>query len=357
MSAIVDLNNFCQEFECTYDGERYSVRDNGAVFRHSRPGKRPRPTDQKWTFGKPNDQNGYMYISQVRIHRIVATAFHGEPPSTQYVVDHIDTNRRNNRPENLRWLTRLENALLNPVTVKRIEFICGSIEAFLKDPSILRHGSLERNFEWMRTVTPEEAQACQERMQIWAKSEKPSSGTGSLGEWLYKPLPPLSAQLNAPFKVSKIKQTIGGMQADQPVRLPEPFPEESDLVISKTPGAVQRDWRTPTEFPYCPQDVEGDPIVTYAQRLGPGVIFSRNHFTEHRLLEAAITDEGKSLCVMCEQTPDAIKPWSLAKVTFEDGLYVHTNLHSYFSKEGAERQFYLARGLEWTGADSIDDYC
>lgn len=48
----------------------------------------------------------------------IATAFHGEPPSPQYVVDHIDTNCRNNRPENLRWLTRLENALMNPITRK-----------------------------------------------------------------------------------------------------------------------------------------------------------------------------------------------------------------------------------------------
>ena len=154
----ISVNDYQREVDCTYDDERYSVRDNGAVMRHPRAGKRPRPTDNQWTFGKPNSQNGYMYISQVRIHRIVATAFHGEPPTPEHVVDHIDTNRRNNRPENLRWLTRLENALLNPITVSRIEFICGSIETFLADPSILRHGSLDRNFEWMRTVSPEEAQ-------------------------------------------------------------------------------------------------------------------------------------------------------------------------------------------------------
>ncbi|WP_294143305.1 HNH endonuclease signature motif containing protein [uncultured Sanguibacteroides sp.] len=33
-----------------------------------------------------------------------------------YVVDHIDTNRQNNRIENLRWLTKLENVLLNPIS-------------------------------------------------------------------------------------------------------------------------------------------------------------------------------------------------------------------------------------------------
>ena len=112
----INVNDCQREVDCIYDDERYSVRDNGAVMRHPRAGKRPRPTDNQWTFGKPNSQNSYMYITQVRIHRIVATAFHGEPPTREHVVDHIDTNRRNNRPENLRWLTRLENALLNPIT-------------------------------------------------------------------------------------------------------------------------------------------------------------------------------------------------------------------------------------------------
>ena len=67
----------------------------------------------------------------------MAYAFLGEPPTNQHVVDHIDTNRQNNRPENLRWLTRLENALLNPITRAKIENICGSIEAFINDPTIL----------------------------------------------------------------------------------------------------------------------------------------------------------------------------------------------------------------------------
>ena len=50
-------------------------------------------------------------IGAVVVHRIVATAFHGEQPSEKHIVDHIDTNRRNNRAENLRWITRLDNLL------------------------------------------------------------------------------------------------------------------------------------------------------------------------------------------------------------------------------------------------------
>jgi hypothetical protein len=95
---------------------------------------------------------GYMDITYVTVHRIIATAFHGEPPTKGHVVDHIDTNKRNNRPENLRWVTRLENVLLNPITARRIAKICGSIEAFLAEPTKFRDMFPDPNFNWMGTV-------------------------------------------------------------------------------------------------------------------------------------------------------------------------------------------------------------
>lgn len=359
--AEVNVHDCTREVDCTYDDERYSVRDNGAVSRHSRTGKRPRPTDYQWTFGKANSQNGYMYISQVRIHRIVATAFHGEPPTAEHVVDHIDTNRRNNRPENLRWLTRLENALLNPVTVKRIEFVCGSIEAFLEDPTKLRQSSFDHNFAWMRTVSPEEAQACRERMHLWAKSDRPPSVVGgSLGEWLYKPIVSQSPPLIAPGDAPRPMLTISSPreQTSSPGFLPNLSPKASDLVMARTSGAAQRKWRTPSKFPCCPEGIEEDPMATYAKKLTAGATFSRNDLSTHVVLEAVVTNDGQSIYVMCEQAAtDAMKPWSLAKVTYEDGLYVHTSIRTFFTKEGAEKEFCLAQGLRWAGGDSIDDYC
>lgn len=344
----ISVHDCHREVDCIYDEERYSVRDNGAVLRHPRTGKRPRPTDNQWSFGKPNSQNGYMYIASVRIHRIVATAFHGEPPTPEHVVDHIDTNRRNNRPENLRWLTRLENALLNPITVKRIEFICGSIDAFLADPSKLRHGRLDHDFGWMRTVSPEEARACRERMHLWAKSDSPASGSGSLGEWVFKPVP-FNPPSKAPREAPRLTRTVS------PPREWASPPETGGLVMAKTPGAAQRKWRVPTEFPCCPQKAGDKPIAAYAANLAEGAVFSRNDLSTHTVLEAAVIDDGQAVCVMCES--NGMKPWSLAKISFEDGLYVHESKGTFFERSGAEKALCISKGLKWDGGDTFDDYC
>lgn len=308
------------------------MRDNGAVMRHSRQSKRPRQYDGEWTFGKADKQHGYMCIASVRIHRIVATAFHGEAPTPEHVVDHIDTNRRNNRPENLRWLTRLENVLKNPITFQRIMLTYGSIENFLTDPSKPR-GKLERNFDWMRTVSPEEAKNCLTNLQRWAASDKVPSG-GSLWEWIFKPV------------------TVQSQR-------PDAFNTTSSLVMAKTPGAAQRKWRTPSEFPCCPQEAGEETITTYMEKLKPGAIFARNNFAEFVVVESAMDDKCcNSIWVICEQNQaGAIKPWSLAQVIREDGFYVHTGLGAFFTKDGAEKAFCLAQGIEWSGGDSIDDYC
>jgi len=41
-------------------------------------------------------------------HRVVAEAIHGECPDG-YEVDHVDNNRQNNHPDNLRYLTKSQN--------------------------------------------------------------------------------------------------------------------------------------------------------------------------------------------------------------------------------------------------------
>ena len=189
MDAMIDVNQeYIREVECEYKGERYKVRDNGAVLRMAREGKPKRPKDDAWTFGDRIDR-GYAWFCGEAVHRIVAVAFLGEPPTKQHVVDHIDTNRQNNRPENLRWLTKLENILLNPITKAKIEYWCGRVESFLADPSQLRgHEKEDANFAWMRAVSPREAQ---NTLANWVKIlSKPrlenKSRKNAIEEWIFQ---------------------------------------------------------------------------------------------------------------------------------------------------------------------------
>ena len=153
------LYQFDKELEVEYRGEVYRVRDNGSVCRQRIAKKPKRPLDEIWTFGTPSASTGYMHINSVVVHRIIATAFHGEQPSDKHIVDHIDTNRRNNRAENLRWITRLDNLLQNPITLRKIIIAYGSLDEFFKNPSAPLNPKAIKNFDWMRTVSKEEAWA------------------------------------------------------------------------------------------------------------------------------------------------------------------------------------------------------
>ncbi len=173
---MVDIiNEYTRETTCEYKGEVYSVRDNGAVMRHVREGKKARKLDNIWTFGKKDPKKGYMMFSSHRVHIIVARAFIPGNEDGKMVVDHIDTNRCNNRVENLRWLTKLENVLLNEATLKRVTYLCGGdIQKFIDNPSCMRDLTGDnQDIMWMRTVTAEEARTAWDHISAWSK--RPSS--------------------------------------------------------------------------------------------------------------------------------------------------------------------------------------
>lgn len=358
------IDNFTQIKECVYKGNIYSVRDNGAVFRHAK-GKIYK-NDNCWSFGTLNHKNGYLYLGSARVHRIVAMAFLGEPPTREHIIDHIDTNRQNNRPENLRYLTRLENALLNPLTRQKIIYYCGSIEAFLKNPKILREkiaANEPQNFQWMRQVSAEEAQNCLKNLEYlflqreYTKKDYSYQNKG-IGEWIYKPL-----SINTK-PTESIQNDFYDIQAIFPT------------------NAKQRNWRTPSEFPLCPKSKEQNPLEIYMKNMQKDKVFSSNQYgtsviMEYVLLQGDITQENlaqnrqnskdlqmqdfkvneNALLVLCKFEPPNVKKYSLTKVTYENDYFTHTALGTYFDESAGYKYFTLAQGLEWKGGEVFDDYC
>ena len=63
--------------------------------------------------GKTHDCVGML------VHRLVALAFLGQPGENQTHVDHIDGDPLNNKSDNLRWVSPLEN-MRNPITRARV---------------------------------------------------------------------------------------------------------------------------------------------------------------------------------------------------------------------------------------------
>ena len=334
----MNVDDFTEQRDCYFEGELYSVRDNGAILRHSRENKRKRMNDDVWTFGKENNQNPYLLFCGVRVHRIVATAFHGDPPNPLYVIDHIDTNCRNNRPENLRWVTRLENALNNPITRKKIEYLCGSVEAFLKNPTMLQKTKLDSNIDWMRTVTKEEAQNCLVRMELWAKTGRSESNLElkeaskiNVFEDIYKPVPRWQAGLD----------------------------REPGLDLTKTPWCAQYMWRSNKpeyfqfeprkmlEFPCAPKHLSADFMDMYLNSIQRGKVFAFNVndiFPKLYAYKTIILHEKKSFLVICTRD-DSI--WNVIGIELNDkNHFIHFNLGAFSTLEEAEKYAYSIKNEE-----------
>ena len=328
------LDDYQEVKECDFKGEHYSVRDNGAVYRHARQGKKLRKDDEKWTFGTPDAKNGYMFIGGiVRIHQIVATAFFGERDTKVYVVDHKDSNRRNNRVENLHWLTRLENVLANPATRKKIIMCCGSLDAFLSNPSMIRQFANQHpDFSWMRTVSAEEAKQTLANMNEWAFRPIEESKGGHMGDWIYKSLG-FNPQMKNMESLMQNGQRRKRMQ-ESPVESDIDL-ENSRIIEAQSPlSAVQKDWITPTGFPLCPNEISENGLLDYYANLSRGKELTNNVYGSTVILDYAMNKEQTHIWVLCKRIEkDPIKPWVLTGIYIERGKYVHENLQSFFEKK------------------------
>lgn len=349
------VDEYISEQTCTYKGETYMVRDNGAVYRQPRPEGRLRKDDGKWTFGEKNETNGYMYIGQHRVHIIVATAFYGEKDSKVYVVDHIDANRCNNRAENLRWLTRLENILLNEDTYRKITYLCGGdIMKFVNNPSCLRDLTNNPDISWMRTVTAEEAKSAYARVQSMRRQQPKNNHSEQHIE-------------NEDLKRKEQAEAMEWYrtQNDWHFTAPkQPVYSTPDPVFNKAAyptTALQKDWKTQTEFLCCPTESTETPLQDYFNNLAIDKIFTKNEFGKYAVLDFVMLNDGKEILVATKSCQDnglgGAMSYGLAKIYHSGFQFLHESIRTFFSENSVKKQFTLLQGKKWNGPDSIDDYC
>ena len=328
MCGIPDVNIFSEEKECFYKDRSYLVRDNGAVYLRRKGDSAIKRHEEQWTFGRLG-KRGYLYIGNERVHRIVCTAFHGEPVGERNIVDHFDTNRRNNRSSNLRWVTRFENMLNNPITLAKIETVCGSLEAFLKNPSLLYgHESAHKSFSWMREVDPEEAQNSLDNWLEWASkplSERLSSGgRKGPGEWIY----------------NRDNRPIAG--------------------DSLTPSAKQIGLYTRTLFPLCPSGKSVFEYEEYMLNLSKGGVFAKGKVTVYGDVYQ-YGFNGHYICVItCNQqvlSSGVGRPWCFftIKLSLDKDYFIHELVTRTAIGDVALRDYCRYMGIRYEGR-SVEDW-
>ncbi len=314
------IDQYDRIVEVVYKDEKYLVRDNGAILRKKK-GIRRSSVDEKWTFGRKHS-SGYMRISDKYAHIIVAYAFHGAPPTPdKKYVDHKDTNKCNNRPENLEWVTWLENLLRNPLTRRRILNAWGSLDKFFENPNKFKG---QESYKWMRPISMQEALVGEKQFIKWAKLET-SQTDGYVNEFL--------------ASKSELKDLM------------EPINTDTE---SLSPLAVQRNWKTPAEFPNCPDSISSTPLEDYKKRLVPKSIFARDKFKESLLVTSEIGDNYLVVVTRSnEESP--VKPWAVARISTEDGNFVHEAIKTCFDENGALNELDRLMGRPAV-RESIENY-
>jgi hypothetical protein len=254
-------------------------------------------------------------------------------------------------------VTKLDNTLNNPITCAKIELICGSREAFLKNPELLYgHESENRNFKWMRAVSKEEAECSLKRWNEWAAKpveDRKPKGEG-VGEWIYDEAKPAEGkktkrrfQYAGPYKsYAEHMAVVDEMNRKQ---------HELDygLKDSLTPGAKQLNWKTPTEFPLCPDQALNNNLNAYISNLIKGRPFTKNEYRPCSIVTEVGYNSHKDAIFVLTVGGNTLKPWCMCRIFLQDGFFVHKNLGSYFTEEDGRKAFSYAISCE--SDEEIDD--
>lgn len=100
--------------KCLPPYSKYEINRNGIIRNFlTKQIKKTRVNDQGYVIvSLVNDlvKDGIYKINVVRVHKIVILNYIGEAPSNKHTIDHINCNKTDNIPNNLRWATPTQQA-------------------------------------------------------------------------------------------------------------------------------------------------------------------------------------------------------------------------------------------------------
>jgi hypothetical protein len=197
------------------------------------------------------------------------------------------------------------------------------IEEILSDVSIFQSIDVP-NLNWMKQVTQKDAEQCLQKY--------------------------IDLKFSTPDEIEQLDWCSS--QKRQEIKKMNPR-----FNLSLTHNAVVEGNMMPSYFPCCPHGNLEDPLQTYFENLKSGNVYYMNsHYkvfvSETVLHEKKIIVKGES-----GDMENAIKPWSISTITYENGLFVHSLYRTCFREDGADKYFTILQGKEWTGGNIFDDFC
>ena len=193
----------------------YQVSSEGRVICLERIDINNHPVKEKILKSNKN-RNGYLQVvlckegkhKNITIHKLVASAFI-DNPDNKPCIDHINTDRTDNRVENLRWVSQKENCN-NPITkvniakskignkhpmygkISELNHLSKPILQFTKEGEFIRKWVCARDVERELGINPTHISSC-------CKGKKKSAG-GFI--WMYAVINGFTIDINKLKKVA-----------------------------------------------------------------------------------------------------------------------------------------------------------
>lgn len=253
----------------------------------------------------------------------------------------------------------MENTLNNPITRAKIELICGSVEAFLKNPNLLQgHESENTNFKWMRVVTPEEAERSLKCWNEWAAKpvdERMPKGKGT-GEWLYEKeasevetKPQRRFQYVGPY--NSYAEHIAAVEEMNRIE----HEKQYGLKDSLTPGAKQVEWKRQRNFLRHLRKFQRRLFKTIFHGSQKAQYIAEISIPTLQFMLLLCSEDQSHLAVLTEIS--GVTNYALSEVTYENGYFIHKSIRTFFTEDGANKYYTYSLGKEWNGGDVMEDFC